>query len=193
MKDHFEFEVLGNTLDDAVGESYDKVGRMLDLPYPGGPVIDKLAKSGKSNYKLPLVKTENPLDFSFSGLKSAVYNLQAKLKRENIKINVEDMAFAFQETALDQLISKTAYAIDHFPVKHVVLAGGVAANSRLREKLTKLMEAYPDKKLTIPPMWCCTDNAAMIGAAAMIAYQRQYFADLSVGVKASLPMCGEFR
>lgn len=193
MKDHFEFEVLGNTLDDAVGESYDKVGRMLDLPYPGGPVIDKLAKSGKAYYALPRVKTENPLDFSFSGLKSAVYNLQAKLKREEKPIEVENMAFAFQEAALDQLIEKTAYAIDHFEVEHVVLAGGVAANSRLREKLTQLMQGYPDKKLTIPPMWCCTDNAAMIGAAAMIAYDKGYTANLTVGVKANLKMRGEYR
>jgi N6-L-threonylcarbamoyladenine synthase len=188
MKEHFDFEVLGSTLDDAVGESYDKVGRMLDLPYPGGPVIDRLAKLGKEHYKLPHVKTENPLDFSFSGLKSAVYNLLKKEERKGNKVDVNDMAYAFQEAALDQLIEKTRFAIDTLDVKHIILAGGVAANSRLRERLTQLVEIYPNKQLTIPPMWCCTDNAAMIGAAGMIAFQKGKFSLLSVGVKANLKM-----
>lgn len=188
MKEHFDFEILGATLDDAVGESYDKVGRMLDLPYPGGPIIDQLAKLGKAHYKLPHVHTQNPLDFSFSGLKSAVYNLKKKEERLKNTINVHDMAYAFQEAALNQLIEKTKYALETLEVNHVVLAGGVAANSRLRELLTQLVNQYPDKQLTIPPMWCCTDNAAMIGAAGMIAYQRKNFSPLSVGIKANLKM-----
>src|SRR5690554_4361419 len=148
MKEHYDFEVLGATLDDAVGESYDKVARMLDLGYPGGPIIDKLARDGKQNYKLPHVKTENPLDFSFSGLKSAVYNLTQKLIRNNETINTSDMAFAFQEAALSQLIEKTKYALDTIDINHVILAGGVAANKRLRERLTELVDEYPNKHLT---------------------------------------------
>lgn len=193
MKEHFEFEVLGTTLDDAVGESYDKVGRMLDLSYPGGPVIDRLAKQGKPHYKLPHVNTENPLDFSFSGLKSAVYNLKKKEERLGNTIDVNNMAYAFQEAALDQLIQKTKHAIENVDAKHIVLAGGVAANTRLRERLTSLVDSYPEKHLTIPPMWCCTDNAAMIGAAGMIAFEKGYFAPLSVGVHANLKMVGMYR
>ncbi len=188
MKEHYDFEVLGATLDDAVGESYDKVARMLDLGYPGGPIIDQLAKKGKENYKLPTVKTENPLDFSYSGIKSAVYNLTQKLQKNNIEVNKEDLAYAFQEAALSQLMDKTKLAIENSDVKHVVLAGGVAANKRLREMLTELVDQYPNIALTIPPMWCCTDNAAMIGAAAKVAYDKKFFGDLSVGVKANLKM-----
>ncbi len=188
MKEHYNFEVLGATLDDAVGESYDKVARMLDLGYPGGPIIDKLAKDGKVNYKLPHVKTDNPLDFSFSGLKSAVYNLTQKLQRNQQEINASDMAYAFQEAALSQLIEKTKVALDTIDVNHVILGGGVAANQRLREVLTQLVQSYPDKHLTIPPMWCCTDNAAMIGAAAKVAFDKKLFGDLGVGVKANLKM-----
>lgn len=188
MKQHYDFQVLGATLDDAVGESYDKVARMLDLGYPGGPIIDKLAKDGKANYKLPHVKTENPLDFSFSGLKSAVYNLTRKLQRNQQEINASDMAYAFQEAALSQLIEKTRVALDTIDVNHVILAGGVAANKRLREVLTQLVQEYPDKHLTIPPMWCCTDNAAMIGAAAKVAFDKELFGNFEVGVKANLKM-----
>jgi N6-L-threonylcarbamoyladenine synthase len=186
QKSEWNFEVLGSTQDDAVGEAFDKVARVLGLPYPGGPQIDKLAKLGKAYYKLPKVKTENPLDFSFSGLKSAVLQTILREERLNQILNKEDCAYAFQEAALFQLLSKTQFALDHYEVKHLVLAGGVAANSRLRELITDLKQSYPDLIITIPPMWCCTDNGAMIGAAAEVAYRHLVTGDLSLSAKASM-------
>ncbi len=188
MKDHYDFEILGQTLDDAVGESYDKVARMMDLGYPGGPLIDALAKEGQTYYELPHVQTPNPLDFSFSGLKSAVHNLITKLERQNQSLNKADLAYAFQERALEQLLEKTRLALDTYEVKHLVLAGGVAANSRLRVKFEALQEDYKNLRLTIPPLWSTTDNAAMIGAAAYEAYKAKLFGDLDISAQANLKM-----
>mgnify|MGYP004701394713 CR=1 FL=1 len=183
LKEEFSFEILGSTQDDAIGEAYDKVARVMGLPYPGGPHIDRLAKDGKKNYKLPKVKTQNPLDFSFSGLKSAVLQLIQKNKEELIK---EDLAYAFQEAALNEIIDKTKIALDLYPVKHFVLAGGVAANSRLRERVNDLNTIYPNLKITIPPMWCCTDNAAMIGAVAYVAYNHGVRGNLDISANPGL-------
>ncbi len=179
MKDDWSFDVVGTTQDDAIGEAYDKVARVLGLPYPGGPAIDKLAKQGKEHYKLPTPKTENPLDFSFSGLKSAVLQLIAREKKAGNDIVAADVAYAFQETALDMIINKTLKAIELYKPKHLVLGGGVAANSRLRERLIKLSENPDFVRCTIPPLWCCTDNAAMIGCAASVAYKRNLVCDLT--------------
>jgi len=183
LKEEFNFEILGSTQDDAIGEAYDKVARVMGLPYPGGPHIDRLAKDGKKNYKLPKVKTQNPLDFSFSGLKSAVLQLIQKNKEELIK---EDLAYAFQEAALNEIIDKTKIALDTYSVKHFVLAGGVAANSRLRERVTDLKKDYPELRITIPPMWCCTDNAAMIGAVAYVAYNHGVRGTLDISANPGL-------
>lgn len=183
LKEEYNFEILGSTQDDAIGEAFDKVARVMGLPYPGGPEIDKLAKFGKPNYKLPKVKTQNPLDFSFSGLKSSVLQLIQKNKEVIIK---EDLAYAFQEAALNEIIQKTKLVLDQYPIKHFVLAGGVAANSRLRERVLELNEYYPNLKITIPPMWCCTDNAAMIGAVGYVAYQHGVRGDLSISANPGL-------
>lgn len=183
LKEEYKFEILGSTQDDAIGEAYDKVARVMGLPYPGGPHIDRLAKEGKKYYKLPKVKTQNPLDFSFSGLKSAVLQLIQKNKEE---LNIADLSYAFQEAALNEIIDKTKLALSKYDVKHFVLAGGVAANSRLRERVSELNDIDPNLKITIPPMWCCTDNAAMIGAVAYIAYQHGVVADLSISANPGL-------
>lgn len=171
MRSKWDFDILGTTQDDAIGEAYDKVARVLGLPYPGGPAIDKLAKEGKAHYKLPTCKTEKPHDFSFSGLKSAVLQLIEREKRADREVIAADVAYAFQETALDDLIHKALMVMDEHVVKQFVLAGGVAANSRLREKLTQIFIGKPEVHLTLPPLWCCTDNAAMIGAAGCVALE----------------------
>lgn len=183
LKEEFKFEILGSTQDDAIGEAFDKVARVMGLPYPGGPQIDRLAKEGKPHYKLPKIKTQNPLDFSFSGLKSAVLQLIQKNKEE---LNIADLSYAFQEAAINEIINKTLIALEENPVKHFVLAGGVAANSRLRERVLELNTYYPDLKITIPPMWCCTDNAAMIGAVAYVAFQHGVTGDLSISANPGL-------
>lgn len=185
MASAWEFEILGTTQDDAIGEAYDKVARVLGLPYPGGPAIDRLAKQGNPHYKLPVCKTEKEFDFSFSGLKSAVLQLMDREKRAGREVITADVAYAFQETALHDLINKAFLAMDRYEVKQLVLAGGVAANSRLRELLSEKMKTKPMVHLTLPPLWCCTDNAAMIGAAGCVALDYVTPADLTIAATPS--------
>ena len=171
MDDHFEFEILGETLDDAVGEAYDKVARVVEVGYPGGPILDKMAKEGNPVYPLPHIKlSKDSYDFSFSGLKSAVINLHNKCKMKGEVLNYNDLAASFQDAVIDVLVSKTKKAATEFNVKQVVLAGGVAANSGLRAKMKEAMDDL-NIKLTVPSFKNCTDNAAMIGVAG-------YFQDL---------------
>lgn len=187
MKKHYDFVVLGQTQDDAVGEAYDKVARVLNLGYPGGPIIDKLAKEGDYTYKLPKPKTEDKYNFSFSGLKSGVLQMIEREKKSGNEIRVNDMCASFQETALSILVEKTKFAIEQYNPSMVVLAGGVAANSRLRVLMEQLHDDN-EATLVMPPMWCCTDNAAMIGAAAYPLYKKGEFVDLSIGALSSLSM-----
>lgn len=188
MKNDWDFEVLGSTQDDAIGEAYDKVARVLDLGYPGGPKIDKLAKEGKEHYKLPTPKTSEPYDFSFSGLKTAVLQLADRERRHGFEVVPADLAYCFQETALNSMVDKTIAAVLEYKPKMLVLAGGVAANSRLREMMSERMSHIDDCELVIPPLRCCTDNAAMIGAAGYIAYQHDCFGDFNVTADPSLEM-----
>ena len=185
MKDHMSFELLGETQDDAVGEAYDKVGRMLGLAYPGGPVIDKLAQQGKPSYVLPRpMIDEDSYDFSFSGLKSAVNNMIYHMKRKEETIVVEDMCASFQNSVIDVLVSKLDKAAKDYDVKQVLIAGGVAANKGLRKRL---FETIKDKEIIIPSMQYCTDNAAMIGAAAYYTYkQKGPLKDYILGGQSSL-------
>ena len=172
MKDEWSFEILGTTQDDAIGEAGDKVGRVLGLPYPGGVYVDKIAKDGKAIYTLAKPKTENELDFSFSGLKSSVLQFIDRCKRTNETFLPEDLAASYQETAFEALLERARKALELYHPKQMLLAGGVAANSCLRKKISEDMaKAYPEVTFIIPPLSCCTDNAAMIGVAGTIAYQ----------------------
>ena len=171
MKEHFSFEVLGQTLDDAVGEAYDKVGRVMDLEYPAGPKIDKLAFEGKPTYKLPLVYMDkDSYNFSLSGLKSAVLNLCNKAKMKGEEIIPEDLAASFQESIVKVLTDKTMKAALENNVKQIVVAGGCAANKGLRETMAEKVKDT-DIILTFPKMKYCTDNAAMIAVASYFQYK----------------------
>lgn len=170
MKDHMDFEIIGETLDDAVGESYDKVARVVKVGYPGGPIIDKMADLGKPTYSLPHVTLgKDSYDFSFSGLKSAVINLCNKLNMKNEVLNANDLAASFQDAVVDVLREKTMRAAKVFGAKQIIVAGGVAANQGLRKALVEAVEEYNKNKtdliLTFPSFKYCTDNAAMIGVA----------------------------
>ncbi|HHX52077.1 MAG TPA: tRNA (adenosine(37)-N6)-threonylcarbamoyltransferase complex transferase subunit TsaD [Erysipelothrix sp.] len=185
MEKEHQFEVIAQTADDAVGEAYDKVARVLGIGYPGGPIIDKLAKQGKAHYQLSKIKPANDDEFSFSGIKSSIIQLVEREQKAGREIIVEDIAVAFQERALEQLLDKTKEVIQDKNPKHVLLAGGVAANSRLRELITSLVQEFDSIKLTIPPLWCCTDNAAMIGVAAAMNYRYGRFSSLELGASST--------
>ncbi len=158
--------LIGSTIDDAIGESYDKVAKALGLGYPGGPKIDKLAKEGKNNITFITHNImPNGFNFSYSGLKTAVINYIHTKKQKNEEINIPDVCASFQHTAVMEIVNKTIKAAKKYKLKTVVVAGGVASNSYLRETLSNLGEK---EGLTVlfPPMVLCTDNAAMIGAEA---------------------------
>lgn len=186
MKDETSFEILGETQDDAIGEAYDKVARVLELGYPGGPKIDKMAKEGKPVYELAKPKTQGRYDFSFSGLKSSVLQFTKRMERQGQTYDLNDLACSFQECALDEIFSRIHFALDDHPeIEHFVVGGGVSANSRLREKVEELKKEYPNITFTVPPMSCCTDNAGMIAVAGTIAYRSGRRADDSLTADAS--------
>ena len=187
MKNHYSFEKLGSTLDDAVGEAYDKVARVINVPYPGGPLVDKLAHKGQDTYNLPLPLNDDSYNFSFSGLKSAVINLVHNEKQKGNDIIPENMAASFQNRAVEILTKKTIHALKVYNVKNLIVAGGVAANSGLRERLTEECDKN-NIHLIIPEIKYCTDNAAMIGAAAYYAYKRGDQADLNLNAKAVMEL-----
>lgn len=184
MKEDYSFEKIGGTLDDAVGEAYDKVARVIGLPYPGGPAVDKLAHQGKDTYDLPLPLDDDSYNFSFSGLKSAVINLSHNEQQRGHEIRKADLACSFQNRVVEILTKKTMKSLKEFGVKRLIVAGGVAANQGLREKLQILCE-QENIHLIIPPMKYCTDNAAMIGAAGYFAYKMGIRGDLTLNAKAT--------
>ena len=187
MEDHYKYKKLGATLDDAVGECYDKVARIVNVPYPGGPTIDKWTSEGSHTYDLPLPLNDNTYNFSFSGLKSAVINLVHNETQRGNEIRKKDLACSFQEVVVDVLVKKTFKALKEYNVNNLILAGGVAANQGLREKLRE--EAKKENiNLSIPDMKYCTDNATMIAASGYYAYINGERADLTLNANSSLDL-----
>ena len=184
MKEDYSFEKIGGTLDDAVGEAYDKVARVMGLRYPGGPLVDEYGHIGKDSYNLPLPLNDNTYNFSFSGIKSAVINLIHNETQRGNEINIYDLSTSFQEKVVGILSKKTMKALKEYNCKNLIIAGGVSANKRLREVMTE--ECNKNKiNLTVPSIKYCTDNAAMIGAAGYYAYKLGRRADLSLNAKAN--------
>lgn len=181
------YQKVGETRDDAAGEAYDKVGRVMGLTYPSGKAIDELAHQGQDTYHFPrAMMTTDEIEFSFSGLKSAFINAvhHAQQKGENpVQDDLPNLAASFQAAVLDVLLGKTKLALEKYPVKTLIVGGGVSANQGLRERLKNEIS---DVKVIVPPLRLCGDNAGMIAAAAYIEQQKGHFADLSLNAKPSL-------
>lgn len=186
VDDYGQYTILGGTTDDAAGEAFDKVARVLDIPYPGGPLLDKLAEDGDDHaYVFPKVVTHGAYDFSFSGLKTAVINQAHKLRQQGEEINAANFAASFRRAVVDSLAEKTVRACCDAGLQRVALAGGVASNRLLRREMLKRGEKA-GLEVFMPPAILCTDNAAMIGSAAFYQLMRGHVADLSLNAVPSL-------
>jgi len=190
MKEHGAFEIIGETRDDAAGEAYDKIGRVLGVPYPGGKYIDEMAQLGEDTFNFPRAMIhENNYDFSFSGLKSAFINTVHNAKQKGEDLNRNDLATSFQCAVVDVLVDKTIRAAKEYSVKQIILAGGVAANSGLREELANAVEEQLENvHLAIPPLSLTGDNAAMIGAAAFLEFEKNHTANLTLNAQPGLTL-----
>ena len=186
MTDHLTYRRLGSTRDDAAGEAFDKVARLLGLAYPGGPSIQRAAENGDpSRFSFPRARTDNPYDFSFSGLKTAVLYKVNDLKKERAgPLPVEDLAASFQAAVVNALFTKTIQAARDFNAKEILVAGGVSANRALREAF----QSQDEFKVHIPPFSLCTDNAAMIAAAGYYRYALGHTSDLGMDVQPTWPL-----
>ena len=175
IKDEFQYELIGNTLDDAIGEAFDKSGRLLGLGYPGGPMIDKLSQNGSEKaFRFPQVRTDNPFDFSFSGLKTAVLKIVTEKKLNEMPKDsqaVEDFCASLQYKLVDEVLKRTKKAAKMYSVKQILVAGGVSANSELRKRILELNKEY---EIAIPQIGYCLDNGAMIAAAGYARYQKGF-------------------
>jgi N6-L-threonylcarbamoyladenine synthase len=185
MSDHLTYRRLGSTLDDAAGEAFDKVARLLGLPYPGGPSIQRAAETGSPmRFKFPRAKLEGAYDFSFSGLKTAVLYEVNNWKNQGKSLPVEDLAASFQAAVVDVLFNKTIKAARDFQAKEILVAGGVSANRALRQAF----QAQDEFKVHIPPFSLCTDNAAMIAAAGYYRYALGHVSALDMDVQPTWPL-----
>lgn len=185
MKNESSFEYLGQTLDDAIGEAYDKVARILDLPYPGGPNVDKYALEGNPTYKMPNILNDNSFNFSFSGIKSHVNNLVHNEKQRGNEVNKYDVACSFQNCVTSHLVDRTKRALEKYNLKTLLISGGVASNSFIRSSLKEMCDSM-NVEMHMPEKKYCTDNAAMIGAAAYVLYKNKEFAPLSINAKSNI-------
>jgi len=185
VKDHLQYERLGGTLDDAAGEAFDKVARLLDLPYPGGPSIQKASLNGSATaFAFPRAMLEGTWDFSFSGVKTAVLRAVEALQAEGKNLPVEDLAASFQAAVVDVLVEKTLMAAESLDVCDIIVAGGVSANKRLRE----MMLSKSKHPVHIPPLYLCTDNAAMIAGAGYYHFAREDFSPADFDVLPTWPL-----
>ena len=188
VKDYLDYQILGSTLDDAVGEAFDKVARVLGLSYPGGPNVERLAREGENTVKLPkMLKGEGGYNFSYSGLKTAVLNYKNNKEQKGEEISKADLACSFQSAALDILVQKAIEASQEYNINTITVGGGVAANGYLRESLAKECQKK-GINLILPPKWLCTDNAAMIGAEGYVQYKIGNFADIDLNAKARIDL-----
>ena len=184
MEKHMDFKIIGDTKDDAIGESFDKVARVMGLPYPGGVEIDRLAKEGEHTYHLPIPMHDGSLNVSYSGLKTAVINLKHNIEQKGETVDIKNMAKSFQDVAVGLIIDRVQKATKQYKVEQVVLAGGVSANSYLRSEIQRIFKNTAIDVI-IPPLWCTTDNAAMIAKVGDYLYDEKVFAHLSLGVDPS--------
>ncbi|MDT2686621.1 tRNA (adenosine(37)-N6)-threonylcarbamoyltransferase complex transferase subunit TsaD [Enterococcus gallinarum] len=194
MTEDGSFEIIGETRDDAAGEAYDKVGRVLGLSYPSGKEIDRLAHLGEDTYHFPRAMIhEDNFDFSFSGLKSAFINFVHNAQQRGETLDEANLAASFQASVVEVLVTKTIRACKTYPVNQLIVAGGVAANQGLRQALDEAMSELPEIDLIIPPLRLCGDNAAMIGAFGHILLEKQQFAPLSLNAMPSLSFGHEMK
>lgn len=192
VTDYTQMRILGTTLDDAAGESFDKVARVLGMPYPGGAALDLAAKSGDDKkYALPRSRPgENPYDMSFSGLKTAALNLIHHAQQVGEEVDISSLCASFSAAVSDTLVPRVVRAIEETGLRKIAVAGGVAANSRIRADILVAAEAY-HAKVYLPPLSLCGDNAAMIGAQAYYEYQSGNLADMSLNAYATKSILGE--